>query len=82
MIAGTTSASRGSTARATTGDLRLRTGNARGAFWVVYAALAGGYDGVVHVDVRPPRTEHDEGVRASAAGWHSGLGTDSEHYLP
>ena len=48
-------------------DLRFGAGNARGAFWVVDALLAGGYDGPVHFDFKPPRTEDDEGVWASAA---------------
>jgi xylose isomerase len=49
-------------------DLRFGAGNARGAFWVVDALEAGGYDGVVHFDFKPPRTEDDAGVWASAAG--------------
>ncbi len=49
-------------------DLRFGAGNARGAFWVVDALEAGGYDGVVHFDFKPPRTEDDDGVWASAAG--------------
>ncbi len=48
-------------------DLRFGAGNARGAFWVVDALLAGGYDGPVHFDFKPPRTEDDAGVWASAA---------------
>jgi xylose isomerase len=48
-------------------DLRFGAGNARGAFWVVDTLLAGGYDGPVHFDYKPPRTEDDEGVWASAA---------------
>ncbi|HTW01671.1 MAG TPA: xylose isomerase [Streptosporangiaceae bacterium] len=48
-------------------DLRFGAGNARGAFWVVDALLAGGYDGPVHFDYKPPRTEDDEGVWVSAA---------------
>jgi xylose isomerase len=39
----------------------------RGAFWVVDTLLAGGYDGPVHFDYKPPRTEDDEGVWVSAA---------------
>src|SRR5438045_3960077 len=46
-------------------DLRFGAGNARGAFWTVDALEAGGYDGPVHFDFKPPRTEDDEGV------WHS-----------
>jgi xylose isomerase len=48
-------------------DLRFGAGNARGAFWVVDALEAGGYDGVVHFDYKPPRTEDDNGVWDSAA---------------
>ena len=48
-------------------DLRFGAGNARGAFWVVDTLLAGGYSGPVHFDFKPPRTEDDEGVWASAA---------------
>src|ERR1700678_627544 len=48
-------------------DLRFGAGNARGAFWVVDALEAGGYAGPVHFDYKPPRTEDDEGVWASAA---------------
>ena len=48
-------------------DLRFGAGNVRGAFWVVDTLLAGGYSGPVHFDYKPPRTEDDEGVWASAA---------------
>jgi xylose isomerase len=48
-------------------DLRFGAGNARGAFWVVDALAAGGYDGPVHFDFKPPRTEDDDGVWESAA---------------
>ena len=48
-------------------DLRFGAGNARGAFWVVDALETGGYDGPVHFDYKPPRTEDDDGVWASAA---------------
>jgi xylose isomerase len=48
-------------------DLRFGAGNTRGAFWVVDALEAGGYDGPVHFDYKPPRTEDDEGVWESAA---------------
>jgi xylose isomerase len=48
-------------------DLRFGAGNARGAFWVVDTLEAGGYDGPVHFDYKPPRTEDDDGVWASAA---------------
>jgi xylose isomerase len=47
-------------------DLRFGAGNARGAFWVVDALEAGGYDGPVHFDYKPPRTEDDDGVWESA----------------
>ena len=48
-------------------DLRFGAGNARGAFWLVDTLLAGGYAGPVHFDFKPPRTEDDDGVWASAA---------------
>jgi xylose isomerase len=48
-------------------DLRFGAGNARGAFWVVDTLEAGGYDGPIHFDYKPPRTEDDAGVWASAA---------------
>jgi len=48
-------------------DLRFGAGNTRGAFWVVDALESGGYDGPVHFDYKPPRTEDDHGVWASAA---------------
>jgi xylose isomerase len=48
-------------------DLRFGAGNARGAFWVVDALEAGGYDGPIHFDYKPPRTEDDDGVWESAA---------------
>src|SRR3954470_10229304 len=48
-------------------DLRFGAGNVRGAFWVVDALLAGGYDGPVHFDYKTPRTEDDEGVWVAAA---------------
>ncbi len=48
-------------------DLRFGAGNARGAFWVVDALEAGGFDGPIHFDYKPPRTEDDDGVWASAA---------------
>ena len=47
-------------------DLRFGAGNSRGAFWVVDALVAGGYDGPVHFDYKPPRTEDDDGVWESA----------------
>ena len=48
-------------------DLRFGAGNARGAFWVVDALEAGGYDGPVHFDYKPPRTEDPDDVWVSAA---------------
>ena len=42
-------------------DLRFGAGNVRGAFWVVDTLLAGGYDGPVHFDFKPARTEDDDG---------------------
>ncbi len=47
-------------------DLRFGAGNARGAFWVVDALEAGGYEGPIHFDYKPPRTEDDDGVWESA----------------
>jgi xylose isomerase len=47
-------------------DLRFGAGNVRGAFWVVDTLLAGGYDGPVHFDFKPARTEDDDGVWSSA----------------
>jgi len=47
-------------------DLRFGAGNVRGAFWVVDALLAGGYDGTVHFDFKPARTEDEDGVWVSA----------------
>ena len=38
----------------------------RGAFWVVDTLLAGGYDGPVHFDFKPARTEDEDGVWSSA----------------
>ena len=48
-------------------DLRFGAGNVQGAFWVVDTLLAGGYDGPVHFDYKPSRTEDDDGVWVSAA---------------
>ncbi|GAA1926626.1 xylose isomerase [Nocardioides lentus] len=48
-------------------DLRFGAGNVRGAFWVVDTLLAGGYDGVVHFDYKPVRTDGEDGVWSSAA---------------
>ncbi|GAA4124064.1 xylose isomerase [Nocardioides fonticola] len=47
-------------------DLRFGAGNVRGAFWVVDTLLQGGYDGPVHFDFKPARTESDAGVWVSA----------------
>jgi xylose isomerase len=47
-------------------DLRFGAGNVRGAFWVVDTLLAGGYDGPVHFDYKPVRTEDDKGVWVTA----------------
>ncbi|QKG18408.1 xylose isomerase [Actinomadura verrucosospora] len=47
-------------------DLRFGAGNARGAFWVVDLIEQSDYDGPIHFDFKPPRTEDDEGVWASA----------------
>jgi xylose isomerase len=47
-------------------DLRFGAGNVRGAFWVVDTLLAGGYDGTVHFDYKPLRTEDETGVWVSA----------------
>jgi xylose isomerase len=53
-------------------DLRFGAGNLRGAFWTVDALLGGGtgpaYDGYVHFDYKPPRTEDIEGVWETARG--------------
>ncbi len=49
-------------------DLRFGAGNARGAFWTVDIIESGCYDGPLHFDFKPPRTEDVEGVWASAAG--------------
>ena len=48
-------------------DLRFGAGNARGAFWTVDILEHGGYDGPRHFDYKPPRTEDEDGVWASAA---------------
>ncbi len=49
-------------------DLRFGAGNVRGAFWTVDILESGGYQGPRHFDFKPPRTEDDAGVWASAAG--------------
>jgi len=53
-------------------DLRFGAGNLREAFWTV-DVLQGdegqpGYDGYVHFDYKPPRTEDEEGVWETARG--------------
>jgi xylose isomerase len=48
-------------------DLRFGAGNVRGAFWIVDTLVTGGYDGPVHFDYKPSRTEDDAGVWVSAA---------------
>ena len=47
-------------------DLRFGAGNVRGAFWVVDTLMQGGYDGPVHFDFKPARTESEDGVWVSA----------------
>ncbi len=49
-------------------DLRFGAGNLRGAFNVVDLLESKGYDGPRHFDFKPPRTEDEAGVWASAAG--------------
>ncbi len=49
-------------------DLRFGAGNVRGAFWTVDILEHGGYDGPRHFDFKPPRSEDEAGVWASAAG--------------
>jgi xylose isomerase len=49
-------------------DLRFGAGNVRGAFWTVDILESGGYDGPRHFDFKPPRTEDETGVWASAEG--------------
>ncbi|WP_433158960.1 xylose isomerase [Kribbella sp. CA-247076] len=53
-------------------DLRFGAGNLREAFWTV-DVLQGtdgrpGYDGYVHFDYKPPRTEDEDGVWETARG--------------
>ncbi|TDE21433.1 xylose isomerase [Actinomadura sp. 6K520] len=48
-------------------DLRFGAGNTRGAFWVVDLIDQSDYDGPVHFDFKPPRTEDDQGVWDSTA---------------
>lgn len=51
-------------------DLRFGAGNLRGAFWTVDVLLGAGtgktYDGFVHFDYKPPRTEDLDGVWETA----------------
>ncbi|MGZ0153281.1 xylose isomerase [Kribbella sp. WER1] len=47
-------------------DLRFGAGNLREAFWTVDVLDQGGYDGYVHFDYKPPRTEDEEGVWETA----------------
>src|SRR5919206_4303928 len=51
-------------------DLRFGAGNLRGAFWTVDTLLGSGsgaaYDGYLHFDYKPPRTEDIEGVWETA----------------
>jgi xylose isomerase len=51
-------------------DLRFGAGNRRGAFWTVDTLLGAGtgraYDGYVHFDYKPPRTEDLDGVWETA----------------
>ena len=54
-------------------DLRFGAGNVRGAFWVVDTLLAGGYDGPVHFDYKPARTEDEDGVWVVGRGLHAQL---------
>ncbi|MFI0350345.1 xylose isomerase [Actinomadura sp. 9N407] len=49
-------------------DLRFGAGNTRGAFWVVDLIEQSDYEGPIHFDFKPPRTEDDEGVWESARG--------------
>ncbi|MDO9377485.1 MAG: xylose isomerase [Nocardioidaceae bacterium] len=48
-------------------DLRFGAGNVRDAFWVVDTLDQADWDGAVHFDYKPARTESDEGVWVSAA---------------
>lgn len=49
-------------------DLRFGAGNLRGAFNLVDLLETKGYEGPRHFDFKPPRTEDEDGVWASAAG--------------
>jgi xylose isomerase len=52
-------------------DLRFGAGNLRGAFWTVDVLEGSGsgrpYDGFLHFDYKPPRTEDEHGVWLTAA---------------
>jgi xylose isomerase len=48
-------------------DLRFGAGNLRGAFALVDLLETSGYEGPRHFDFKPPRTENEDGVWASAA---------------
>ncbi|HEY3558283.1 MAG TPA: xylose isomerase [Kribbella sp.] len=51
-------------------DLRFGAGNLRGAFWTVDALQGSGtypaYEGHIHFDYKPPRTEDEDGVWETA----------------
>jgi xylose isomerase len=49
-------------------DLRFGAGNLKGAFFLVDLLESSDYDGPRHFDFKPPRTEDEAGVWASAAG--------------
>jgi xylose isomerase len=49
-------------------DLRFGAGNLKGAFFLVDLLESSDYDGPRHFDFKPPRTEDEDGVWASAAG--------------
>ena len=49
-------------------DMRFGAGNLRGAFALVDLLETHGYEGPRHFDFKPPRTEDEAGVWASAAG--------------
>ncbi|RCW45770.1 xylose isomerase [Halopolyspora algeriensis] len=49
-------------------DLRFGAGDVKNAFFTVDLLEQAGYAGPRHFDFKPPRTENDDGVWASAAG--------------
>jgi xylose isomerase len=49
-------------------DLRFGAGDVKSAFFLVDLLESAGYDGPRHFDFKPPRTEDDSGIWASAAG--------------